>query len=94
MAVKNPPAALFLFQVVRIETMLVDPSQSDEKGDAYYSFVGVLLDVDDKYITLGYEQDEELIPSTAIRHEDVRLIQVYNGDASSHKVDTTNKSVN
>lgn len=93
MANKNPPAALLLYQLVRIETTLVDPVHSNEEKDAYYSFIGILLDVDDKYITLGYEKEGEVIPNTALRHEDIRLIQTYNGDTSAQS-DTYSDSVN
>lgn len=94
MANKNPPAVLLLYQLVRVETTLIDPTSSTEDKDAFYSFVGVLLDVDDKYITLGYEKEGELIANTAMRHEDIRLIQVYTGESPTKPDSYNSDSVN
>ena len=93
MAVKDPPAIMFLYQKVHVLTHLIDSQNSDESGDVFYTFSGILLDVDEKYITLGSSQDGEMMPQAAIRHDDIKLIQIAS-EEDENTLNPNNTSLN
>lgn len=82
------PAALFIGELVRVTTSLVKEVATEELDDEGFSsestqtanvvLLGVILDSDETYLTLGIINDEGLpIPKAALKHKDIKLIEVY-----------------
>jgi hypothetical protein len=86
------PAMLFIGELVRVTTTMerAMPSDPFQDGDEELEqepdmvslvLLGVILDSDETYLTLGTVDDEGMPhPKAALKHKDIKLIEIYEED--------------